>query len=149
MGGSSRGPKPFKQGQVRTTFIRVPAADWAAVTRGSKTEFRSMGGETTALWRAQTPCPVVLYKQAPGGWASQLMVLEETWRERLIEMSPESIANEGFASFEEFRAYWMRRERRKFAPMMTVSVYRVRGWREEDAAPMAMTILERLYGEFL
>jgi hypothetical protein len=149
MGAEGRGPKPYKQTQLRTTFLRVPTADWPAIKRGVKTEFRSQGGNVNPMWRVQTPCPVVVYRKAPAGYDALLMVLVETWREKLIEMSPESLANEGFATFEEFRHHWMRRERRKFMPLAEVSVYRLRPWTEEDRRMMADMILERLYGEFL
>lgn len=149
MGAEGRGPKPFKQVQLRTIFLRVPSADWAAVKRGSKTEFRSLGGKTTQLWRVVTPTPVVIYRKSGAGYDSQLMVLEETWREKLIEMSDRSLEAEGFRTFEEFRQYWMRRERRKFMPMAEVFVYRLRPWVNDDFAVMGEALLERLYGEFL
>jgi hypothetical protein len=149
MGAEGRGPKPYQQVQLRTTFIRVPTGDWAAIKRGAKTEFRSMGGNTSPLWRVKTPCPVVIYKASPTGHQAQLMVLVETWREKLVEMSPGSLEAEGFETFEEFRHYWMRRERRKFMPMSEVSVYKLRPWTDEDREPMAEALLERLYGNFL
>lgn len=149
MGVDGRGPKPFKQVQLRTVFLRVPSVDWAAVKRGAKTEFRSIGGNTTQLWNTRTPTPVVIYRKSGAGYDSHLMVLEDVRREKLIEMSPQSLEAEGFRTFEEFRQYWMRRERRKFMPMAEVFVYRLREWMEDDFAVMGEALLERLYGEFL
>lgn len=149
MGAEGRGPKPFPQSQVRTTFLRVPSIDWAAIKRGSKTEFRSMGGNTSPMWRVKTPCPVVIYKKGAGGYASQIMILVETWREKLIEMSPASLEAEGFKSFDDFRRYWMRRERRKFMPMNEVSVYKLRPWQSGDLQLMGELLMKRLYGDFI
>jgi hypothetical protein len=148
MGVNGNGPKPYRQVKLRTIFLRVPTLDWASVKRGRKGEFRSASGNVTSLWNVQCPTPVVAYKKGAVGYDSTLMVLEGTWREKLMEISPESLAAEGFRSFEDFRRYWMRRERRKFMPLVEVSVYRVRPWREDDRRQMGDAILERLYGEF-
>ena len=148
MGVAGNGPKPFKQAQLRTTFLRVPAIDWSAVKLGTKTEFRAAGGAMTAMWRVECPAPVVIWRKTAVGYDSALMVLEATWRERLIDISEESLRREGLSSVDEFRRYWVRRERRRFMPMNEVSVYRLRPWCDDDLE-IGQRLLERLYGEFM
>lgn len=77
------------------------------------------------------------------------MVLEATRREALGAISPASLEAEGFPSVAHFRRYWMARTKRRFRPNDICSVYRVRPWRDSDREVMGMTLLDRLYGEFL
>lgn len=145
------GPKPFTQRRASTVFLRVAGVDWPAVKRGQKTEFRSgIGRNVTQMWSLVTPCPVVAYSYSKvAGYSHALMVLEETWREPLGAITPESLAREGFATFAEFRRYIMARERRHFTPTREVAVFRVRPWTPDDERTMADALLDRLYGEFL
>lgn len=151
----SRGPRPFAQHQVSTTFLRVPVGDWPAVRRGLKTEFRSaVGGNVTQLWNVKCPTPVVAYAKVGPNYDYVLMVLEETWREPLGAISEESLHREGFrgeraTAYAHFRRYMMTRERRHFTPTREVQVHRVRPWRDEDTAELSAILFTRLYGEFL
>lgn len=148
--GHERGPKPFKQTTARTIFLRVPTAEWPAVKNGLKTEFRSGGGNVSSLWRVETPAPVVAYSHSPArGYDHQLMLLEHCWREKLMEIGPESLKREGYPDFKAFRRAWMAREKRRFTPMAEVFVYRLRPWEESDRREMADALLKRLYGDFL
>ena len=147
---TSRGPRPYSKHQLSTVFVRVPVAEWGAITTGRKTEFRAESGKASGLWTVECPVPCVAYKvDHLGRYSAILMVLEAVWREPLMAMSEESIANEGFASFGEFRSHWMARENRRFRPMAITSVYRVRRWRPEDEAAMGDALLRRLYADFL
>lgn len=147
----SRGPRPFTQRRVSTTFLRVPIRDWPAVKRGYKTEFRAGVGNKAVprLWSVQTPIPVVAYAIRNGRHDAKLMVLEELWQEPLGAISRESLAREGFATLAEFRAYWMVREHRRFAPTRMVFAYRVRQWEPGDVDELAGRIFDHLYGAFL
>lgn len=146
-----KGPKPYRQSRVSTTFLRVPKDDWAAVKRGHKSEFRSsIGRDVQQVWGVEPPLPVVAYTFSRGrGHEAALMVLEATWREPLGAISAESLEREGYSSFAEFRRYYMERERRHFAPTREIQVFRVRQWSPDDFSEMAETILRRLYGDFL
>lgn len=150
--GRSRGPRPYRQVQASTIFLRVPAPEWPAVKRGVKREFRSgVGpGKTQRMWTVKFPAPAVAYTvNHRGEYDARLMVLERAWQEPLGAISPESLAAEGFETLAEFRRHWMRREHSRFLPTRMVFAYRVRPWREEDREEQAALLLERLYGDFL
>lgn len=139
-------PKPFESHRASTVFLRVPGVDWSKIKGGFKREFRLTG---SALLGLQCPTPVVLYVERNGVYEHVVMVLEEARREALGSISPASLEAEGFPSIAHFRRYWMARTKRRFRPLDTCSVYRVRPWRPSDNEAMGMTILRRLYGEFL
>jgi hypothetical protein len=148
----SRGPRPFSQRRVSTTFLRVPTRDWPAVKRGYKTEFRApIGGRrgVPQLFSVLTPCCVVAYSIRNDEHDAQLMVLEQQWQEPLGAISPESLAREGFASMAEFRAYWLAREHKRFTPTRQVFAYRLRQFTPADIGPLAGRAFAHLYGEFL
>lgn len=101
------------------------------------------------LWDVEPPLPVVAYSITPQqGYQNSLMVLTATWRERLEDISAESLAAEGQPDFANFRRYWMIREKTKFKPTREVSVFQVRLWEPADDRRMADRLLERLYGAF-
>jgi hypothetical protein len=146
----SRGPKPYRQRQTSTVFVRVPRADWAAVKHGAKREFRAGSGRYSALWNVTTPTPAVAYTiNGRGQYDSALVVLEKVWCEPLGAISEESLAAEGFATFPEFRRAWMLREKRLFPPLRMTTVYRVRPWTDDATARMGEALLSRLYGDFI
>jgi hypothetical protein len=147
----SRGPRPWAKRTVSTTFLRVPIADWPAVKRGLKTEFRASPGKNTVpqLFEVVPPVVVVAYAIRNGRHDGRLMVLEEHWLEPLGAISAESLAREGFASLAEFRAYWLRREHLRFRPTRQVACYRVRPFELGDVDEFARRTFEHLYGEHL
>lgn len=146
----SRGPRPWTQRHTSTVFLRVPRAEWSAVTVGAKREFRAACGKHSALWTVRLPTPAVAYTiDAFGSHASSIMVLESVWREPLGAISPASLAAEGYESIGEFRRHWMAREHRRFPPLRMTTVYRVRPWTPNDNMYMADLMLGRLYGDFL
>jgi hypothetical protein len=127
----------------------VPVADWSAITADRKREFRASPRAVPQLWDVEVPLPVVAYTVHPQqGHLRQLMVLERTWRERLEDISAESLAAEGHPTFAHFRRAWMKREKTKFKPTREVSVFRVRPWEPGDDVRMAERLFERLYGPF-
>lgn len=142
-------PSPWRQFEARTTFVRVPAGDWAQVRIGAKTEFRATGRAATQLWNITCPMAVVIYAVRQGAHSSMMAVLEETWSEPLAAISPESLANEGFESMAAFRRYWLERTKRRFRPMQIVQVYRIRLWQDDDAANLGLKLIEKLYQEHL
>lgn len=146
----SRGPRPFAKRQTSTVFVRVPRAEWAAVTVGAKREFRAACGKHSALWTVELPTPAIAYTvNSIGDYASTIIVLEDVWREPLGAISPASLAAEGFETIGAFRRHWMNREHRRFPPLRMTTVYRVRPWTSEDDVGMAEVVLRRLYGGFL
>lgn len=148
MGSSGAGPRPYTQRQARTIFLRVPYEEWGAVTSGRKTEFRASPRSCTQLWSVEPPTAVVAYAIFPSsGYKRQLMVLEETWREPLGSIRPESLEREAQPSFAHFRRYWMKREKAAFRPTREVSVFRVRPL-GGDEPELAAALFERLYGAF-
>jgi hypothetical protein len=147
----SRGPRPFTQHRISTTFLRVPVRDWPAVKRGIKTEFRAGSGKNAVpqLWGAPTPIPVVAYAIRNGRHDCALMVLEALWQEPLGAISPESLVREGFETLSEFRQYWMEREHKRFTPTRHIFAYRVRPWTTSDEEWAAHKLLQHLYADFL
>jgi hypothetical protein len=141
----------FPRAHAYTQYLRIPLVDWPAISQGHKTEFRAVGRDSTHANLLQAPAPIV-------GWTRQrfrsdveraLLVLEETWTEPLMAITPDSLAREGFRSHREFRRYWNRRHRVGFKPLSTVNVYRLRPWREGDRDWLAALLMEHLYGEWL
>lgn len=148
----SRGPKPWTQRRLSTTFLRVPYGDWPAVKRGIKREFRAGSGnnQVPQLWGVKTPTLVVAYSIDPQHrHDGRLMVLESMVQEPLGAISPESLEAEGFDSLAEFRTYWMAREHRRFTPTRMVFAYRVRPADVSDLDAFSCHALDHLYGEFL
>lgn len=152
----SAGPKPYDQKRASTIFLRVPWADWPAVRRGYKTEFRAASGAVSGLKWVDPPTPVVAYSfHKTFGHEAELMVLEERWQEPLAAISDESLRREGFSTLAEFRSYWCAREKRRFTPTRMIVAYRVRPfrWNGEDGVPDDPTVFSRqlfdhLYGAF-
>lgn len=149
--GASSSPKPWPQYELRTIFLRVPEGDWLRVKQGSKTEFRASGRAATKVQWIKTPTPVVAYalSNERTDHRSQLMVLEECWKEELRAISDESLRREGFPDFASFRRYWKIRTKRPFRPLAEVWAYRLRRWQPSDTVNMGTWMVERLYGEHL
>jgi hypothetical protein len=136
--------------QISTVFVRVPVGEWGAIRDGRKREFRAESGNASGLWSVETPVPCVAYKlDSQGRYSAMLMVLEAVWREPLMAISAESLAAEGFASFDEFRRHWVIREHRYFPSLALTTVYRVRPWTPDDVDEMGELLLRRLFDEFL
>jgi hypothetical protein len=116
--GGSHGPKPYQRRKTSTLFLRVPVAEWGAVKRGSKREFRSApGAQVQWLGNAEVepPMPVVAYSvDRQGRHDARLMVLENMWREPLGAIRPESLAAEGCRDLAEFRRRWVLTHRKRF-----------------------------------
>lgn len=146
----TRGPKPYQQHQASTVFLRVPAADWAAVKGGFKTEFRGQPGSISGLRFVQVPTPVVAWSYSRArGYDARLMILLDRYTEPLLAITPEALAREGHASIAHFRRYMVSRERKPFDALKEVTAYIVRPFKAEDRAEQADLLLERLYGDFL
>jgi hypothetical protein len=144
-------PKPWRQFEVRTTFLRVPREDWLDVKQGRKTEFRAGGHYVTQLWNVTCPTPVIGYVARRGQTAhdSALLVLEKHWVEPVGSISPESLEREGFPDLAHFRRYWMRRHRSRFDWLKEIHAYRVRPLGPDDETTMGLQLFRKLYGEHL
>ena len=119
--------------------------------QGRKREFRVPVGEREYQhWRVDCPTAVVAYtrRRLPPHPEPVLMVLEAVWQERLMAITPESLAAEGCANFKEFRTRWIRRTKRLFEPLRLVWVFQVRPFEEGDRAMLADRLFERLYGSY-
>lgn len=146
----SKGPKPYPQHKASTVFLRVPAADWAAVKQGLKSEFRAQPGKTSGLLFVEPPTPVVAWSYSRArGYDARLMILLDRYQEPLMGITPEALAREGHPSIAHFRRYLMARERKRFDPLKEVVAYVLRPFAPEDAREQADALLERLYGDFL
>lgn len=142
------------RGRAITAFLRIPWAEWDAVTRGAKTELRWTGARTPLPERFQCPELIVAFTINPFTREPlvRLLVIEASWRELLGSISAESLEREGCASLDEFRAYWKRRfkrSRRQFAPRAQVVAYRVRPYEpDRDRRTMADMLFDRLWGAY-
>lgn len=148
-GGS--GPNGLTQRTLSTIFLRVPFEDWPTVSRGIKTEFRMRPREGSMVLSVKAPTPVVAYAVSGRGVRKEkLMVLVDHWREPLLALSerPESLANEGFETYDVFRRYWRKRHHGVYNPMVMVQTYLVRPWVASDRETLGPVLLDRLYGEF-
>lgn len=142
--------KPYRQAEAKTVFLRVPVHEWPAVKMAVKSEFRASGGHTTQVWNLTPPVAVVAYAvRAAGTHDAKLMVLEDTWRERLGAISPESLVAEGCKTLAEFKRQWARANKRRFPAMKEVQVYRVRPIAPDDIPTLGELLFRRLYREFL
>lgn len=147
---SGSSPRPWTQFSAKTVFLRVPVEDWAAVSVGTKTEFRIPGRPAWAL-RVKPPTPVVAYAQHRNGVrvGNQLMLLEQTRSEPLGYLTDEALAREGFPDFAHFRRYWMKRRKEHFRPGDLCQVFRVRRITTDEYDYLGRLLLARLYGEHL
>jgi len=149
-GGSA--PKPYRQREAKTLFLRVPHVDWTKVKIGEKTEFRTTPHESSKIITANLPTPVVAY--AVNGYDeydAKLMVLEGRRHEPLWEIANDvtGLRREGYGTYDEFRRYWRKRQKGVYRPLQMVWVWQVREFRDEDIIVEGARLLRRLYGEFL
>jgi hypothetical protein len=131
--------------------MRVPVADWNAVRIGAKREFRMKPREGSNLLAAKCPTPVVAYTvNKKGEHACKLMVLEEKWTEPIIGIAdrPDSIAREGFDSYDEFRRYWRTRNKGVYRPLERVTAFRVAELNDERVRELAGRAFAHLYGDY-
>lgn len=141
-------------GEWGAQSLRIPRLDWARVVVGEKTEIRHAGRGATlaATLKERVPLPIIGWSVAKFGGNAQheLLVAEAAWVEPLGAITAESIANEGFASFQEFQAYWKERHISVgFRPLHKVQVVKVRPWRDGDRDFFAAKIIEHIYGQWL
>ena len=145
-------PTGLKQHEARTVFLRAPFTDWAALTQGFKTEFRTLPKGVPSKW-LHAPTPVVLYTVSPQleRRSEKLMVLAAHHSEYLsdIKDDPQALMREGFQTYDEFRHYWRARTGRRFIPMEKVEVFRIMPWQPTDRLRLGMLLFDRLYGEYL
>jgi hypothetical protein len=141
----------LEQRQALTCFLRVPAEDWPRVKIGEKTEFRTRHRERVALVSIKPPTAVVAYADEGEGHDWQVMVLEEYRYEPLfsITFDAEAVEREGFASYDDFRRYWRKREGGVYMPAEKVWVWRLRPMETGDTAMLGISLLHHLYGRFL
>lgn len=143
-------PNGLKQRKLQTLFLRAPFQDWASLTQGYKTEFRSKPKGRALLLDA--PTPIVLYTVSSLGREShRLMVLVEHTTEHLIDIAekPDSLLREGFETYDHFRRYWRARTKRPYRPLDTVEVFQLAPWAETERLRLGMVLLDRLYGAYL
>lgn len=141
-------PEGLTRHNASTIFLRVPREDWDAVAIGAKTEFR-LPGAPAWVKKVKCPTPVVAYVSSEGYQGTKLMLLERAWTMRLGMIEDESLQREGFPTLAHFRRYWMKRTKKKFRMLDTVTAFRVRPITPADFDYMGRLLLSRLYGEHL
>lgn len=131
----------------------MPREDWTRLKTGVKTELRMAGrGSLTDNHVGEPPVPLLGFSfgraRAEADYA--MFVLEDCWREPLMAMSLESLEREGYATMGEFKDYWRYRFRnRRYDPMATVQVFRLRPMTSDDRQAMGARLLSALYEEWL
>lgn len=147
--------KRFSQRRASTIFLRVPSADWQAVSRGRIREFRASPGNVPQLWGVPLPTLVVAYRQRRRveEFDHRLMLLEAVRTEALGAITEEGLAAAGYTGEKarpRFRREWMIRHKRRFEPLRRVMVFTVRQikW-EQDIEAASTSLVAHLYGDFL
>lgn len=143
-------PTRYEKRTVSTALVRAHPDDWPLIRQGIKREFRMPMKPGNGRWfNVHGPLPCAVYTQITqgGDYRTNVMILERVWSEPLFALSPDSLAAEGFDTFEEFRAYWMRREGARFRASRNVWAFQVRPMVDSNEA--GRLLLERLYWEHL
>lgn len=147
--------KRFSQRRASTIFLRVPSADWQAVSRGRIREFRASPGNVPQLWGVPLPTLVVAYRQRRRveEFEHRLMLLEDLRTEALGAITEDGLTAAGYTGEQaraRFRREWMIRHKRRFEPLRKVMVFTVRPvqW-EQDIEAAATSLVGHLYGDFL
>lgn len=134
--------------QIGACPVPVDIMDWPKVSAGVKTEFRHYLSRPLVV----CPRPVILHSPHPhlAEMRSQVVILEENWREPIGAISPESLAREDFADLSEFRRYVTARwPKLGFRTLKQVQVYRFRLLAADELDEWGRWALVRLYGEAL
>lgn len=148
-------PRPLKQHQAKTVFLRCPTPVWPLVSMGKITEFRCATGNAPQLWKAPIPTLAVVYRRQLSAkrYDYRLMVLEGIRREALGVVDEAGLAAAGYAgdgAFARFRRDWMIAEKKRFEPLRTVFVYTVRPVKDNsDLITTGAAVLNHLYGDYL
>lgn len=144
-----RARQTLHQRRARSVYIRVPRVDFPHVRIGRKRQFRITELGQRRSGPPTLPAAIVVwclnaYVDEP---EESLVFCERSWSERLGEISPDSIAREGFATRAEYIAYWRRYRHpdHSWNPLQPVTVFDVRPWREDDLLPCAAALYEHLY----
>jgi hypothetical protein len=149
-GGS--GPNGLVRRETSTAFLRAPAADWASLVQGLKTEFRMP-------WRSDVtkrilPTIVVLYTWTPAtGTKCCLKELYGYKDGRLIDIAKDTQAlhREGFwgdLPYDEFRRYWRARTKRPYDPTQRVAIAQIAPLTPKRALRAGLRLIDHLYGSY-
>lgn len=149
-----REPRPLKQRQIKTLFLRVPARDWSGVSAGRVREFRASPGNVPQLWNVPLPTLAIAYRKrkATGDYEYRIITLEGVRQEELRAISDEGLLLAGYTGTDaraRFRRDWTIREKRRFEPRRKVMVFTVRPVESGDLEATGLALVERLYGEHL
>ena len=147
-------PRPLRQHQAKTVFLRVPTAVWGLVSSGKIREFRAAVGNAPQLWNVPLPTLVAAYRKqrAAAQYDYRLLLLEGVRREALGTITAEGLAAAGYEgpdAFARFRREWMIHEKRRFEPLRVVFVYTVRPIRDGDLADAGAALVDHLYGDLI
>lgn len=139
-------PSRHLRSTVNTGLLHVYRGDWLRVTAGVKPEYRTWGH--SKLGDQERPILLYTVVESTGEVLSQLAVLETSWKERLGEITPAGLADEGFADLDAFRTYWRGRyPKGGWRPLCTIQVHRIRLWTPADVEKQGRYLLRRLYGD--
>lgn len=120
---------------------------------GLRREFRVTDRQATRPDNLLAPSVIVAWREVGGEYEAKLMVLERVWRERLGEISQDSLKAEGFLgpdAIKRFRREWSDRTHRQFDLLRKVWVFRLRPLSGEDEfSELAFLHLAHLYEEHL
>lgn len=147
-------PRPLPQHTLKTVLLRVPSAVWPLVSTGKISEFRAAGGNAPQLWKVPLPTAVVAFRRRLSctDYDYRLMLLQAVRREALGTISDAGLAAAGYegdGAFARFRRDWVIAEKRRFDPLRTVFVYRVRPIESSDYADVGSALIDHLFGDYL
>ncbi len=147
-------PRPLKQHQLKTVFLRVPTPVWPLVSTGKISEFRCATGNAPQLWNVSVPSLAVIYRRqlSSTSYDYRLVVLEAMRREALGVIDRDGLAAAGYQgedAFARFRRDWVIAEKKRFEPLRTVFVYTVKLLESGDLERAGRTLIDHLYGDYL
>jgi hypothetical protein len=146
-------PRPLKQRQVSTVFLRCPSYLWPQVSSGAVGEFRAAAGGVPQAWKVPIPTLAVVYRRqlSKTAYDYRLMMLAGVRREHLGAITEEGLAAAGYEgedAYVRFRRDLIIAEKRRYNPQRMVFVFTVRPICEGDREAAGLAVLQRLYGEF-
>lgn len=135
---------------VRMQTLKVWNEDFPLLAQALKMEYRTPPRATPVRYSNSLAYPRPLLVETvshAGAVVHCLMVCEAIWHERLMAISDESLAAEGFASIDQYKRYWLLRTGSRPRPLSWVTCRRLRTWRQGDVAMFGVQLMRELYLE--
>jgi hypothetical protein len=122
------------------------------VSTGRVQEFRAATGNAPQLWKVPLPTFAVAYRRrlSRTEYDYRLMLLEDVRREALGAITDAGLEAAGYSganALARFRRDWVIDEKKRFEPLRSVFVYRVRPIEPGDHEAVGLALVRHLYGQ--